>query len=180
MRSQPIGPRPVMWAGTCDVASRVPRSPTDYQSCAGSGSLSPEPPRMPALSNGGERTSLMRCKSCGRFFRPDPRVGGRQKACARAQCKQAIKKRQVTAWRARSHEHLLAYEQDRRETHRDELRAYHRVYYAQNRDTIRGRQIPYGRQYRRDNRLELATKMRTRYRRDPRVYQARVRAWKKK
>jgi hypothetical protein len=122
----------------------------------------------------------MRCKSCGRFFRPDPRVGGRQKACARAQCKQAIKKRQETAWRARSHEHLLTYEQDRRETHRDELRAYHRVYYAQNRDTIRGRQVPYGRQYRRDNRLELATKMRNRYRRDPRIYQARVRAWKKK
>ena len=151
----------------------------------------------------------MRCESCGRFFRPDPRVGGRQKACARAQCKQAIKKRQETAWRARSHEHLLIYEQDRRETHRDELRAYHRVYYAQNRETIRGRQIPYQRQYRRDNRLELAAKevelnnwdvfdgsstesrmkrpgylipppkQRTRYRRDPRTYLSRTYAWKR-
>ena len=93
----------------------------------------------------------MRCKSCGRFFKPDPRTGGWQKTCARSVCKKKNKKRQVLAWRARSHQHLL-----------------------------RGRQVPYERQYRRDNRLELAAKMLTRYRRDPRVYQARVRAWKKK
>jgi hypothetical protein len=80
----------------------------------------------------------------------------------------------------RSHQHLLAYEQDRREAHRDALRAYARAYYAQNRDAIRGRQVPYERQYRRDNRLKLATKALTRYRRDPQVCQSRVRAWKMK
>ena len=122
----------------------------------------------------------MRCKSCGRFFRPDPRTSGWQKTCGRSMCKLTNKKKQVAAWRSRSHQHLLVYAQDRREICRDGLRAYDRAYYAQNRETIRGRQVPYQRQYRRDNRLGLAAKMRTRYWREPRVYQARAYAWKKK
>jgi hypothetical protein len=107
-------------------------------------------------------------------------TGERQKTCARSVCKQTNKKRQEAAWRLRSHEHLLAYEQDYREAHRDELRVYDRAYYSKNRDTIRGRQVPYERQYRRDNRRKLAAKALTRYHRDPRTAQSRARAWKMK
>jgi len=34
---------------------------------------------------------IKRCYFCGRYFRPDPRVGERQKACRRAPCRKARK-----------------------------------------------------------------------------------------
>ncbi|HUU37134.1 MAG TPA: hypothetical protein VMW46_02890 [Candidatus Desulfaltia sp.] len=34
---------------------------------------------------------LKRCHFCGRYFRPDPRVGERQKACRREPCRKARK-----------------------------------------------------------------------------------------
>ena len=39
-----------------------------------------------------------RCLFCGRFFVPDPRVGERQKACAREACKRERKAVAQRAW----------------------------------------------------------------------------------
>jgi len=39
----------------------------------------------------GRPKVLKRCHFCGRFFRPDPRVGERQKACRRDACRKARK-----------------------------------------------------------------------------------------
>ena len=34
---------------------------------------------------------LIHCQFCGRYFRPDPRIGARQKACRREACRKARK-----------------------------------------------------------------------------------------
>jgi hypothetical protein len=39
-----------------------------------------------------------RCQFCGRFFIPDYRVGERQKACSRAECRQARKRLAQETW----------------------------------------------------------------------------------
>lgn len=39
----------------------------------------------------GRPKVLKRCHFCGRYFRPDPRVGDRQKACRREPCRKARK-----------------------------------------------------------------------------------------
>ena len=41
-----------------------------------------------------------RCEFCGRFFVPDPRVGNRQRACFRAECKDARKQTSQRKWLA--------------------------------------------------------------------------------
>lgn len=41
------------------------------------------------------------CEFCGRFFVPDPRVGDRQRACSRPECKSARKQASKRAWLAR-------------------------------------------------------------------------------
>lgn len=41
------------------------------------------------------------CEFCGRFFIPDPRVGGRQRSCFRQQCQDARKRASKRAWRER-------------------------------------------------------------------------------
>lgn len=40
-----------------------------------------------------------RCMCCGRFFTPDRRVGDRQKACMRVECKRDLKRRSQKNWR---------------------------------------------------------------------------------
>lgn len=40
----------------------------------------------------------IRCRYCGRFFVPDKRVGARQKACSRTECKKARKKEAQDGW----------------------------------------------------------------------------------
>ena len=41
------------------------------------------------------------CEFCGRFFVPDPRIGNRQRACARPECKDTRKRASKRAWLAR-------------------------------------------------------------------------------
>ena len=43
-----------------------------------------------------------RCQFCGRFFIPDHRVGERQKACGRVECRQARKRLAQEAWCAKN------------------------------------------------------------------------------
>jgi len=40
------------------------------------------------------------CEFCGRFFVPDPRVGNRQRACSRPECRKARKRTSQKAWLA--------------------------------------------------------------------------------
>lgn len=41
---------------------------------------------------------VKQCQYCGRYFVPDRRVGSRQKACGRAECKQKRKKQAQQEW----------------------------------------------------------------------------------
>jgi hypothetical protein len=43
--------------------------------------------------------AVKRCRYCGRFFEPDPRVGERQQACGREPCRRASKKAAQRRWR---------------------------------------------------------------------------------
>jgi hypothetical protein len=56
------------------------------------------------IPNGhGGRSSLgKRCQFCGRFFIPDYRVGERQKACRRVECRQARKRLAQESWCAKN------------------------------------------------------------------------------
>jgi hypothetical protein len=45
------------------------------------------------------KDSQKRCLSCGRYFRPNNRVGDRQKNCKRAQCQKKRQQRQEERWR---------------------------------------------------------------------------------
>jgi hypothetical protein len=42
------------------------------------------------------------CRICGKWFRPDVRVGNRQRACGRPECQAMRRKRTQAAWRARN------------------------------------------------------------------------------
>jgi len=44
-----------------------------------------------------------RCKYCGRYFMPDRRVGGRQKACQREDCKKKRRRQAQKNWLAKNH-----------------------------------------------------------------------------
>jgi hypothetical protein len=52
--------------------------------------------------NGGRSSLGKRCQFCGRFFIPDYRVGERQKACRREECRQARKHLAQKAWLAKN------------------------------------------------------------------------------
>ena len=62
------------------------------------------------------------CEYCGRHFRPDRRVGDRQKACARADCKRRRKLQAQKNWKANHPEivsrHYEDYVKPWRETRR--------------------------------------------------------------
>jgi hypothetical protein len=45
------------------------------------------------------------CRICRKWFRPDPRVGQRQRACSRPECQQARRATTQAAWRARNPEY---------------------------------------------------------------------------
>lgn len=45
---------------------------------------------------------LKRCQFCGRYYRPDPRVGQRQKACRREVCRKARKLLAQHLWSERN------------------------------------------------------------------------------
>jgi hypothetical protein len=45
---------------------------------------------------------MKRCKYCGAFFIPDPRVGKRQKTCGSTSCKKALKAKNSAKWRQKN------------------------------------------------------------------------------
>jgi len=49
------------------------------------------------------------CRICRQWFRPDVRVGARQRACGRPECKAAHRKKTQAAWRTRNPGYSLAW-----------------------------------------------------------------------
>ena len=49
------------------------------------------------------------CCICRRWFRPNVRVGGRQRTCGRPECKKALRKKNQAAWRARNPDYFTAW-----------------------------------------------------------------------
>jgi hypothetical protein len=45
------------------------------------------------------------CRICRRWFRPDPRVGDRQRACSRPECQQERRSKTQAVWRSRNPEY---------------------------------------------------------------------------
>jgi len=48
------------------------------------------------------------CSICRHWFRPNPRVGVRQRACGRAECQAARRRQTQAAWRARNPDYFIA------------------------------------------------------------------------
>src|SRR5208282_2239827 len=48
------------------------------------------------------------CCICRHWFRPDPRVGARQRACRRPECQAARRRQTQAAWRARNPDYFIA------------------------------------------------------------------------
>ena len=48
------------------------------------------------------------CRVCRRWFRPDPRVGDRQRACAAVACQQRRRARTQAVWRAANPDYFTA------------------------------------------------------------------------
>ena len=48
------------------------------------------------------------CSICHRWFRPDPRVGTRQRACGQAECQVRHRRKMQAAWRARNPDYFVA------------------------------------------------------------------------
>jgi hypothetical protein len=55
------------------------------------------------------------CTICRRWFRPDPRVGERQRACDRPECQTARRRKTQASWRRRSPDYAIAWRLDRRQ-----------------------------------------------------------------
>lgn len=53
-----------------------------------------------------------KCIYCGRYFKPDPRAGKRQKACFRAECKQRRKREAQENWKKNNPQVLKNHYQD--------------------------------------------------------------------
>ena len=54
------------------------------------------------------------CSICRHWFRPDPRVGARQRACRKAECQTARRSRTQARWRAANPDYAAAYRIDHR------------------------------------------------------------------
>ena len=48
------------------------------------------------------------CTICRRWFRPDPRIGTRQRACRNPKCQTARRKKTQAAWRAKNPDYYIA------------------------------------------------------------------------
>lgn len=48
------------------------------------------------------------CSICHRWFRPDPRVGSRQRTCGQGDCQTAQRKKKQAAWRGRNPDYFRA------------------------------------------------------------------------
>ena len=49
------------------------------------------------------------CTICRQWFRPDPRVGGRQRACGNSECQRLRRQKTQATWRKRNPEYGAAY-----------------------------------------------------------------------
>ena len=49
------------------------------------------------------------CCICRKWFRPDVRVGRRQRTCGRIDCQQALEKKTLAGWRARNPDYFVAW-----------------------------------------------------------------------
>ena len=49
------------------------------------------------------------CRICRRWFRPDVRVGGRQRACGEADCQKARRQKTQASWRTRNPGYAIAH-----------------------------------------------------------------------
>ena len=56
------------------------------------------------------------CCICRHWFRPDPRVGARQRACRKPECQTVRRRRTQARWRAANPAYAVAYRIDRRNT----------------------------------------------------------------
>lgn len=54
------------------------------------------------------------CRICRRWFRPDVRVGERQRACGKPECQTARRRKTQASWRTRNPSYAVAYRIDRR------------------------------------------------------------------
>ena len=48
------------------------------------------------------------CRICRRWFRPDPRIGSRQRACRKPDCQAARRKKKQKGWRERNPDYFIA------------------------------------------------------------------------
>ena len=56
------------------------------------------------------------CTICRRWFRPDTRVGDRQRACGKPECQTARRQKTQTNWRTRNPGYAISWRIDRRAT----------------------------------------------------------------
>jgi hypothetical protein len=49
------------------------------------------------------------CRICRKWYRPDVRVGRRQRTCGRPECQSALRKQALTIWRARNPDYFVAW-----------------------------------------------------------------------
>ena len=54
------------------------------------------------------------CRICRRWFQPDPRVGGRQRACRTPECQTARRQKTQASWRDRNPGYGMAWRMDQR------------------------------------------------------------------
>ena len=76
-----------------------------------------------------DNSKWKKCAFCGRFFRPDSRVGDRQKSCKDLHCQQKRRWSQQRAWRAKNPDYFkgrYGYLKEWRMAHPDYQRARRR------------------------------------------------------
>lgn len=49
------------------------------------------------------------CRICRKWFRPDVRVGRRQRTCGRPECQNALRKQSLAVWRIRNPDYFIAW-----------------------------------------------------------------------
>src|SRR5271165_6785727 len=54
------------------------------------------------------------CSICRRWFRPNPRVFERQRACTQPECQAALRRKTQANWRARNPDYPIAWRLDQR------------------------------------------------------------------
>ena len=63
------------------------------------------------------------CTICRRWFRPDSRVGERQRACDRPECQTSRRRKTQASWRGRNPDYAIAWRLDRRKAQTEEPEA---------------------------------------------------------